>query len=184
MTEPVAPDLERALEEIAEMVARRPDLADVAAKLAFVVDILIQRGHLAVGHRRLLDKIRASQSAVTLSIFRDKRNLFAPDVDCAARIPFCQSRCCSFTVSLSAEDVREGKVPWNLHEPYVLERSPETGYCNCMNNDGQCTVYDDRPGTCRVYECSNDPRVWIDFDNMIPAPMPAGVSLGRRKPSA
>lgn len=167
-------DVQGELESLVDM-ASHPAMGDVAAKLAWLVDILVLRGHLAPGHRRLLDKIKASQSSVSLSTFRNKRELFTPDIDCASRLPLCQSRCCSFTVSLSAEDVLEGRVPWQLHEPYVVARSPATGYCQCMNTAGQCTVYDDRPGTCRVYDCANDPRVWIDFEKRIPAPMPAGV---------
>jgi hypothetical protein len=39
-----------------------------------------------------------------------------------------------------------------------------------MDDTGACTVYAQRPGACRAYDCRHDPRVWIDFDARIPAP--------------
>jgi hypothetical protein len=40
-----------------------------------------------------------------------------------------------------------------------------------MAPSGGCTVYDDRPGTCREYDCREDKRVWIDYEKRIPAPL-------------
>jgi Fe-S-cluster containining protein len=72
-------------------------------------------------------------------------------------------------VSLSAQDVAERLLPFDIHEPYRLPRD-EQGRCTCMDAAGACTVYSHRPGACRAYDCRHDPRVWIDFDARIPAP--------------
>jgi Fe-S-cluster containining protein len=80
----------------------------------------------------------------------------------------CGARCCSFEVSLSAQDVAEGGIPFDLHEPYALPRA--NGRCVCMTDDGGCTIYERRPGACRAYDCRRDARVWIDFEAHIPAP--------------
>jgi Fe-S-cluster containining protein len=39
-----------------------------------------------------------------------------------------------------------------------------------MTDDGDCTIYERRPGACRAYDCRRDARVWIDFEARIPAP--------------
>jgi len=72
-----------------------------------------------------------------------------PDLDCAARIPLCSARCCSFDVTLSAQDVAERKLPFASERPYMLPRAG--GHCTCMDESGACTVYDHRPCAYRAY---------------------------------
>lgn len=168
---PVPPDLVAEIEALAENLVGRPDHADVARQLEWVVDALIMRGQLPATYRRLYTKIRADQgTTVRLAMFTDKYELKSPDIDCAARIPLCGARCCSFDVTLSAQDVAERKLPFEIDKPYALPRDGVTGKCACMDADGACTVYAHRPGTCRVYDCREDRRVWVDFDARIPAP--------------
>lgn len=169
-------DLRGALTGLVDELAQQSDSADVAARLEWLVDVLVMRGHLAEGHRTLVKRIKAGgqeRSVVHLATFRDKHAVASADIDCEARLHLCQARCCTYTVSLSPQDVREGKLRWSLHEPYLLERD-EDGYC-CNHSVSGCTVYADRPGTCRAYDCRHDGRVWIDFEARIPAPMPPGV---------
>jgi Fe-S-cluster containining protein len=83
--------------------------------------------------------------------------------------------CCGFTVYLTEDEVRGGRVAWDLHEPYKLPKHETTGCCKNLKSDGGCGVYADRPSQCRKYECSKDPRIWIDFENRVPAPMPFDV---------
>lgn len=92
-----------------------------------------------------------------------------PDIDCAARLPLCKARCCSFTFPLSFQDLDERVVRWDYAQPYHIARGP-SGYC--VHNDGEhhCTVYSQRPAVCRTYDCRQDKRVWIDFEARIPAP--------------
>jgi Fe-S-cluster containining protein len=35
---------------------------------------------------------------------------------------------------------------------------------------GRCLVYENRPATCRVFDCRDDKRIWTDFEKRIPAP--------------
>lgn len=167
---PIDPDLVGELEDLAATLGARPDHADLARKLEWLIDALVLRGQLPARFTRLASKIRADRSTVRLAMFRDKYAVPSADIDCAARIPLCGARCCSFDVTLSAQDVAERKLPFVIDQPYMLPRDPETGRCTCMDAGGACTVYDARPGACRAYDCRNDPRVWIDFAARIPAP--------------
>jgi hypothetical protein len=169
---PVPPDLVDELDALADTLARRPDHADLARKFEWLLDALIMRGQLPGSYRRLASKIRGDRSTVQLAMFRDKYAVPSAEIDCAARIPLCGARCCSFDVALSAQDVAERKLPFEIDRPYMLPHDPVTRRCACMADDGACRVYDHRPGACRAYDCRADPRVWIDFDARIPAPWP------------
>lgn len=166
---PVSTDLVAELTALAETVAARDDHADIAARLAWLIDTLILRGQLPASFAHLAEKIKDNgpRSGVRLATFRDKYALAPNEIDCAARIPLCGARCCSFDVALGAQDVAEG-VPFELHAPYMLPRVD--GRCVCMDAAGACTIYDKRPGACRAYDCRNDARVWLDFEARIPAP--------------
>lgn len=167
---PLPPELAAELEALAETLALRPDHADLARKLEWLLDALVLRGQLPASFKKLASKIKGDRSTVRLAMFRDKYQVPNADVDCAARIPLCGARCCSFDVTLSAQDVAERSLPFAIDQPYMLPRDPVTTRCVCMDAEGACTVYDKRPGACRAYDCRNDSRVWIDFEARIPAP--------------
>jgi len=67
------------------------------------------------------------------------------------------------------------QIPFELDRPYLLPRDPQTKRCACMDEEGLCTKYDVRPATCRTYDCREDARVWIDYEQRIPAPLPESV---------
>lgn len=167
---PISADLAEELTALAETLSARDDHADVAARLEWLIDTLILREQLPESFRRLVDKIKAGgeRSVVRLATFRDKYAVASPDVDCAALIPLCGARCCSFEVTLSAQDVAERSVPFDAMRPYALPKVD--GHCVCMDATGACTIYERRPGACRAYDCRHDRRVWIDFEARIPAP--------------
>jgi hypothetical protein len=169
---PVPAELVAELTALADTVAATDDHADIAARLEWLIDLLILRGQLPASFRRLAAKVHGTgeRSVVRLATFRDKYALASPDIDCAARIPLCGARCCSFEVTLSAQDLAERTIPFDVARPYALPR--EAGRCVCMADDGGCGIYAQRPGACRAYDCRRDPRVWIDFDARIPAPRP------------
>lgn len=167
---PLSPELVVELEVLAETLATRPDHADLAARVEWLIDTLILRGQLPKRFKQLAAKIRGEKYTVRLATFQDKYAVASADIDCAERIPLCGARCCSFDVTLSAQDVREGKLPFQIDQPYMLPKNPTTGRCGCMDDQGACTVYEQRPGTCRAYDCRHDARVWIDFDARIPQP--------------
>lgn len=172
----VEADLLAHIQRLADDLVGRPDGADLAARLDYLVGLLILRGHLKPGHRRLLNKVRGDRSTALLAMYPDKHRIEGSDIDCASRIHLCKARCCSYSVTLSPQDVLEGKLRWELYEPYRLLKDDTTGYCRYLRADAGCSVYHDRPATCRVYDCRFDSRVWLDFDNMIPAPMDVGSS--------
>lgn len=169
--------------------------AAIGAQVEQLRVILRGQGVLAPGHERLLDKV-AEQAArrqgprVRLREPIDKYAMTSSDVDCASLVHLCGARCCAFSFDLTAQDVEEGVVRWELEHPYVIRHELD-GYCTHLARDtGGCTVHDRRPATCRGYDCRSDPRVWQDFDQRIPAPLPEGlvaISAARasseRKPS-
>jgi len=170
MPDELSPDLIAELEAMSDALAARTDHADLAARFEWLLDALILRGQLPASFRRLAVKIKGERSSVKLSMFRDKYAVPSTEIDCAARIPLCGARCCTFDVTLSPQDVAERQLPFDLHAPYALPRDPVSKRCVCMNAEGACTVYDHRPGACRAYDCRHDPRVWIDFEARIPTP--------------
>ena len=92
-------------------------------------------------------------------------------VDCAALIHLCQSRCCTFKLFLTKQDLDEGAARWDYGNPYWLARN-EDSYC--VHSDPRtraCTIHPKRPHVCRSYDCRDDERVWIDYENRVPAPM-------------
>ena len=169
----VSPELLRGIAQMLDDVANRPFNRDLMRRFDTLVDMLVGRGHLAPYHGKLLRRTQGRElSPVRLSVFQDKRTVSSTPRDCAALLHLCRGRCCAMDVSLSAQDVAERTLTWDLHQPYLLAKDPDHGYCAHHGADGQCTIYDERPGPCRAYDCAHDPRVWEDFDALIPAPMP------------
>lgn len=146
-----------------------------------LVEVLVARGILTEGHARLLGKLRQRVrrtlgQTVRLRSADDKYEIEGADIDCGARLHLCHGRCCAFSVELSAQDLEEGGIAWNLEEPYMLRREPD-GYCTHLDRGGAgCVLYERRPAVCREFDCREDRRVWLDFDEMIPAPMPEGLA--------
>ncbi len=88
-------------------------------------------------------------------------------VDCDARMNICHAVCCRLRFPLSAREIDEGHVKWDIGHPYMI-RHEGTGHC--VHNDqttGRCGVYEHRPAVCRNYSCEHDARIWTDFDNMV-----------------
>jgi hypothetical protein len=103
-------------------------------------------------------------------------------VDCAARLHLCHAACCRLDFALSADEVERGAVRWDLGRPYMI-RHDATG--SCVHNDpgdATCSIYADRPGTCRRYSCANDQRIWTDFEGMQPNTAWLAENLGADGP--
>lgn len=170
--EQVAPALVKVIEELVDDLTAAPSDRNVVRRLEWLIEALIRRGHLTDSNRSLLRRIRGEASVVRLAVYPDKRAVPSTERDCASLLHLCKGRCCALDVSLSAGDVAERKLEWDLQRPYLLRKNPAHGYCACLDDGGRCTVYDDRPGTCRDYDCADDPRVWQDWEQKIPAPLP------------
>ena len=163
--------LVRAVEELVDDVARRPFSRDLIRRVDWLLEILVDRGYVTPSHAASMRRIKGDGSVVRLALYQDKRAVESSDMDCASLLPLCKGRCCAMDVSLSAEDLAERVLEWDLSQPYLLRKNPAHGYCACLGGDGRCTVYEARPGACRSYDCRDDPRVWLDFDNKVPAPL-------------
>ena len=171
--EQVPPELLAMIEKLAADLPSLPDNDEASRRFEWLLDALIMRGSLPQSFRRLAAKIQADRGTkIRLSLVTDKYEVESPPIDCAARIHLCNARCCSFEVALSPQDIRERKLPFMIDQPYLLPRDPVTKKCACMNNAGACTAYEHRPATCRTYDCREDARVWIDYEQRIPAPLP------------
>lgn len=163
-----------------------PDLAkakiDIEARLKALeatfdqlVEVLIGRGVLAEGHRRLLSKTaeRAKiekRSRVLLRAYSgDKYAIEGPEIDCASLLHLCRARCCTLRPRMTRQDLEEGLIEWEIEDPYVVRRADDA-YCFYVEDSGGCGCYENRPASCREFDCRDDPRIWTDFENKIPAP--------------
>lgn len=155
----------------------REQLVQLGQRLTLLIQMLIGRGVLRPNDARILELFGQSSARprVRLAMVRDKHAIAGPAIDCAAHLHLCHARCCTFRVTLSEAEVRDGGLRWDLEEPYLLARQGD-GYCTHLRGDGGgCECYGDRPATCREYDCREDRRVWLDYEARIPAPMPDGV---------
>lgn len=160
-------------------------VAELASVIETLLTILAKKGELDEGHLRVVQKLRKHAKLIQtpqiqLERAPDKYAVENSEVDCAARMHLCHGRCCAFSIPLSAQDLREGKLEWQIDKPYYLAKA-STGYCTYQQEaTGFCGNYEHRPATCRRYDCRDDSRVWIDFEKMIPAPMPPELVTIRR----
>jgi hypothetical protein len=166
--------LRRAESERSELAG---EVRALQARLGQLVDLLVARGQLVEGHKRLLDKVGQAASGDTSQMRRvrlrqwvDKYAVASAGIDCEKRIPLCKARCCAMSFELTEQDLDEGAVRWELLEPYVI-RHEKDGYCTHLDRaTSGCTIYDKRPAVCRSFDCREDRRIWLDFEQRIPAP--------------
>ena len=168
------------LERLDRAVAdQAKEIAQVRQLLETLVEVLVARGDLAAGHARILERAAAAagpRRSARLKPYVDKYEVTSSDVDCPSLVHLCHARCCTLSVELTAQDVDEGTVRFELADPYML-RHERDGYCTHFDrNTLGCGVYHHRPAACREYDCRQDRRVWIDFERRIPAPLPPGIA--------
>jgi Fe-S-cluster containining protein len=98
-----------------------------------------------------------------------RNQTFSGPIPCDELLPICEGRCCKLQVERSRGDAEGGPVRWDpASGRWVLQR--EDGYCVHSDRERRCEVYADRPISCREFDCRNDPRIWIDFEERILAP--------------
>ncbi|HWE64525.1 MAG TPA: YkgJ family cysteine cluster protein [Chloroflexota bacterium] len=131
-------------------------------------DLKAQRAIVA---RRLEAVFQDKQIGVKLDTrFPDKYAIPAdelPRIDCETRIPLCRAACCAMRFALSAQDLDERVMRWDLSQPYRNRVGPDK---RCVHQDRAsfgCTIYQHRPGVCRMYDCRKDARIWLDFENRV-----------------
>jgi Fe-S-cluster containining protein len=155
------------------------DIIELTSRLFALIEELVANGLLDLRRfderRDLLwerEEIRIQERAhVQVTDIGDKYRIEdLPQIDCQSRISLCKARCCKFIFPLSFQDLDERIVHWDYSTPYQLRRRSDS---YCVHNDSscwRCTVYEMRPALCRLYDCRNDERIWIDFDRRILAP--------------
>ena len=57
-------------------------------------------------------------------------------VDCEARMPVCQAVCCRLKFPLSAPEVDQGLVKWDIGHPYLI-RHESDGWCSHIDRGSQ-----------------------------------------------
>ncbi len=175
-------ELERALRTSNLMIANlRDELLQLAAQVVTLSDELAERGSIDAEkvNEAVSETHKQVQAADILAMplsvdygepTVDKYGLPGLDVPCEELMHLCKARCCKLQFALSTQDLNEGKVRWNYGRPYWIRQRDEDGYC--VHNDPQtkgCQVYGCRPGPCRQFDCREDPRIWADYPNRIPA---------------
>jgi Fe-S-cluster containining protein len=185
-------DLERALRFLNNALTQmRDETLQLAAQVVTLTRQLEEKGAVAeadvlaalpaaVDQVRVADEVSPPLRVELSDFLGDKADLESPPVPCAELIPICRARCCTFTFRLSTQDLEEGVVKWDYGRPY-WNRRREDGYC-VHNQAGGCQVYDDRPSTCRTYDCRDDKRVWTDFEKRILAPIGPDPLIQLRSP--
>jgi hypothetical protein len=153
-------------------------LLEVSAFLYAAIDLLQEKGLLDIAE---LDQRKQQAAAHLVEKFSDRgmgvvyqkpeadKYTFTSSVtiDCENRIPLCHAACCKLPFALSRQDVEEGIVRWEFSTPYLIAHGPD-GYCQHMDREKHCcSVYANRPLPCRGYDCSQDKRIWLDFENKI-----------------
>jgi Fe-S-cluster containining protein len=122
-----------------------------------------------------LDHIRAGDAAqptrVSLDLGVDKYEVEPLEIPCAELMHLCHARCCRLTFALSTKDLDEGVIRWDYGQPYLIRQRASDGYCvHCDPDKLTCSVHAHRPRVCRVYDCRDDKRIWIDYAQRIPQP--------------
>jgi hypothetical protein len=153
-------------EELQRLVGERPH--DPVAEAAMEARVEARAGELAEAFRQA-DAV--SERRLQIGDAIDKYALGPLDgPPCEELMPICGARCCSFDFALSSQDLDEGVIAWDRDRPYLI-RHDATGACVHRDARGGCGVYHHRPAPCRVYDCRNDRRVWVDYEARVLAPV-------------
>jgi len=154
---------------------------EAASFLYALVELLVEKHLLtleeldarkAVVSQRLARRYAEKDPGVALQDSRhDKyKPPVEPVIDCASRIALCKATCCKMVFPLSRQDVDEAVVHWDLGRPFVIAKRAN-GYCQHLDENGhRCAVHAQRPLPCRVYDCRQDKRIWLDFEKRIVNP--------------
>lgn len=153
-------------------------LLETASFLYTLIELLEEKGVLTVEE---LDERKDAVAERVQKRFLDKGmgvHLQEPEqdkyaiegsvgIDCENRVHLCKAACCRFWFPLSRQDIDEGVVRWDLRFPYIIDQD-EDKYCRHLDRGScRCTVYEQRPLPCRTFDCREDKRIWLDFENYV-----------------
>ncbi|PSB17950.1 YkgJ family cysteine cluster protein [Phormidesmis priestleyi ULC007] len=147
-----------------------------AAFVYALIDLLVETGVITVEQiddrkqefvDRLLQRYQQHDPGVALQEPNQDKYTFVQTakIDCENRVHLCKAACCKMVFPLSRQDIEEGVIRWELNKPYVIAKGAD-GYCHQVDRTSLgCCVHTQRPIPCRAYDCRNDDRIWLDFDN-------------------
>jgi hypothetical protein len=163
---------------------------DTDAAVVDLVELLLAKGVLQDGDLTPATRaVRAplegrAMRGLQVAIRDSSRDAEAvePEINCAERMPYCHAICCSLMFPLTREEIEAGQIKWDLGQPYLIRHEAD-GYCtHCDPETRRCGVYEIRPQPCRNFTCKDDPRIWIDFENMVPNTDAMQVALESQQP--
>jgi hypothetical protein len=180
-------ELERGMRFMHWMAAQAQEVDyDHELTLYGLAELLVAKGVIEVEElnyfrarvKERADRERAQQPQVQIGADVDKYSpaVKAAEIDCDARIGLCRAACCRLTFPLSKQDLDEGVARWEYQQPYMNKRRDD-GWC--VHNDVEthgCRIHAHRPVVCRVYDCRQDARIWVDFEARVPHPSLAALA--------
>ncbi len=151
---------------------------EAASFVYALIELLAEKGVLDIDEidarkkvvaQRLLKRYNQRDPGVALQEPEQDKYGFqqSVEIDCENRVHLCKAACCKMVFPLSRQDIDEGVIKWELDRPYMIAKGEE-GYCRHLDRQClSCTVHAQRPIPCRAYDCRNDKRIWLDFDQKI-----------------
>jgi Fe-S-cluster containining protein len=152
-----------------------------SAFLYGLIELLSEKGIITIEEldqrkkivgERLVAQLKEKGLGVMLQDPEEDKYSFRGEVqiDCENRVHLCKATCCRLKFALSKQDIHEGVIHWDLGHPYMIAHGKD-GYCTHMERGTcRCTVRENRPVPCRGYDCRNDKRIWLDFENKVVNP--------------
>jgi Fe-S-cluster containining protein len=153
-------------------------LLEASAFLYGLVELLSEKGLISIEDldqrkkamgERLAAQLKEKGLGVMLQDSDEDKYSFQSEVsiDCGKRVHLCRASCCRLRFALSRQDIYEGMIRWDLGQPYFIAHDRD-GYCTHIERGTcHCTVRENRPIPCRGYDCRNDRRIWLDFENKV-----------------
>jgi Fe-S-cluster containining protein len=154
---------------------------EATAFLYGLIEILSEKGLITIEElderkkvvgERLTAQLKEKGLGVMLQDPEEDKYKFEREakIDCENRVHLCRATCCRLRFALSKQDIFEGLIRWELGQPYLIAQEKD-GYCTHFERGTcRCTVREIRPVPCRGYDCRNDKRIWLDFENQIVNP--------------
>jgi len=154
---------------------------EVSSFLYGLIELLSEKGLINIQElderkkvvaERLVVQLKEKGLGVMLQDPEEDKYTFKDEVkiDCENRVHLCRATCCRLRFALSKQDVYEGLIKWELGRPYLIAQDKD-GYCTHIERGTcRCTVREHRPVPCRRYDCRNDKRIWLDFENKVVNP--------------
>ncbi len=95
-------------------------------------------------------------------------------IDCEARWSLCRAACCRLGYVLGIQDLEERAARWDYGNPYVILKDAN-GWCTHLQQGCKCSIREQRPLSCRRYDCRHNADIWIDFERRIANPQVAAL---------